>query len=375
MAKPTRDQVQAGLNGWDTTVNNNFIKTFDRPWPVFLHTGDETNLEASFPAASHDECIVIVDHTVLGLQPYVVDQNHPSASARWVILGSQVSLVPIVLNTASTLDWDDRIVLSNPAGAIALTLRPAGEVAGKIIQIKNLSAFTITVTAASNIDGSGTFDLDTQFSSLSVYSDGATYHILPLSGGGGGASAFTGLTDTPANYSGAGSQTVRVNSGATALEFVDPAFTDLSDTPANYSGAGDRNVKVNAGATALEFVDKDEVAFLVAVSDELSVITTGTAKLTFRMPYGLTLTEVRASLTTASATGTVTVDVNEGGVSVFSTLLTIDATESTSTTAAAAAVISDSALADDAEMTIDIDDAGSSADAVGLKVTLIGRKI
>ncbi len=40
------------------------------------------------------------------------------------------------------------------------------------------------------------------------------------SGGGGGASAFLGLTDTPASYSGAALQGVRVNAGATALEFA-----------------------------------------------------------------------------------------------------------------------------------------------------------
>ena len=38
--------------------------------------------------------------------------------------------------------------------------------------------------------------------------------------GGGGGSTFVGLSDTPANFSGAGGKTVKVNSGASALEFV-----------------------------------------------------------------------------------------------------------------------------------------------------------
>jgi hypothetical protein len=38
--------------------------------------------------------------------------------------------------------------------------------------------------------------------------------------GGGGSSTFVGLSDTPANFSGAGGKTVKVNSGASALEFV-----------------------------------------------------------------------------------------------------------------------------------------------------------
>jgi hypothetical protein len=95
---------------------------------------------------------------------------------------------------------------------------------------------------------------------------------------------------------------------------------------------------------------------------------------TFRMPYAFTLTGVRASVTTAPTDATLTVDINEGGVSILSTKLTIDATEKTSTTAATAAVISDSSLADDAEITIDIDQVGSTIAGAGLKVYLIGTK-
>ena len=110
----------------------------------------------------------------------------------------------------------------------------------------------------------------------------------------------------------------------------------------------------------------------IAVSDEETAITTGNAKVTFRMPFAMTLTAVRASLTTASTSGLPTFDINEGGTTILSTKLTIDANEKTSTTAATAAVISDSALADDAEITIDIDVAGTGAK--GAKVYLIGRR-
>ena len=110
----------------------------------------------------------------------------------------------------------------------------------------------------------------------------------------------------------------------------------------------------------------------IAVSDEETAITTGNAKVTFRMPFAMTLTAVRASLSTASTSGLPTFDINEGGTTILSTKLTIDANEKTSTTAATAAVISDSALADDAEITIDIDVAGTGAK--GAKVYLIGRR-
>ncbi len=114
--------------------------------------------------------------------------------------------------------------------------------------------------------------------------------------------------------------------------------------------------------------------FMIALGTESETITTGTAKVTFRMPLALTLKAgnagVRASLTTVSSSGLVTVDINEGGASILSTKLTLDANEKTSLTAAAAVVISDTALADDAEITIDVDTAGTGVK--GLKVTLIG---
>ena len=113
---------------------------------------------------------------------------------------------------------------------------------------------------------------------------------------------------------------------------------------------------------------------VISASDETTDLTTGTAKTTFRMPFAMTLTAVRASVNTAPTGATLTVDINEGGTSILSTKLTIDAGEKTSTTAAAAAVISDSALADDAEITIDIDQIGSTAAGKGLKVTLIGTR-
>lgn len=108
----------------------------------------------------------------------------------------------------------------------------------------------------------------------------------------------------------------------------------------------------------------------LACSDEITALTTGTSKITFRMPRAGTITAVRASLSTAQASGSIfTVDINEAGTSILSTKLTIDNTEKTSTTAVTAPVISDSTIADDAEMSIDIDQVGDGT-AKGLKVTI-----
>lgn len=116
----------------------------------------------------------------------------------------------------------------------------------------------------------------------------------------------------------------------------------------------------------------DTQSFVIAASDETTAITTGTAKVTFRMPYAFTVTAVRASLSTASTSGLPQIDINEGGTTILSTAITIDANEKTSTTAATPPVISDSSLADDAEIIIDIDAAGTGAK--GLKVEIVGRR-
>jgi len=75
---------------------------------------------------------------------------------------------------------------------------------------------------------------------------------------GGGASAFTDLTDAPSAYTGQAGKVVAVNSGETALEFIAggggaSAFTDLSDAPSAYTSQGGKYVRVNTGETGLEF--------------------------------------------------------------------------------------------------------------------------
>lgn len=139
--------------------------------------------------------------------------------------------------------------------------------------------------------------------------------------------------------------------------------------------AGDNSTKAASTAYADNAVAKQSEVLVVACSDETTALTTGTAKVTFRMPFAMTLTSVRASVTTApTGASLLTVDINESGSTILSTKLTIDASEKTSTTAATPAVISDSSLADDAEMTVDIDQIGSTIAGAGLKIYLIGTR-
>ena len=162
-----------------------------------------------------------------------------------------------------------------------------------------------------------------------------------------------GLPFTPSGYTLTGSEV---------------AIVELADGSVVQTTLADIAALASSSATSTQCI-------AIACSDETTALTTGTSKVTFRMPYAMTLTAVRASLTTAQTSGSIfTVDINEAGTSILSTKLTIDNTEKTSTTAAAAPVISDTALADDAEITVDIDQIGDGT-AKGLKVYLIGTPL
>ena len=115
----------------------------------------------------------------------------------------------------------------------------------------------------------------------------------------------------------------------------------------------------------------------VALSDESTAITTGTAKVTMRAPFAMSITSIpRASVNTVSSSGDPTVDINVGGTSILgANKLSIDASEKTSTTATTATTLASNptSISDDAEITFDIDVAGTGAK--GLKVILYYTKV
>jgi hypothetical protein len=210
---------------------------------------------------------------------------------------------------------------------------------------------SVYTTAAGNIAHTNPVELDAAGRATIFLGDGLTYRFVVKNA----ALATIYTVDGIFSFTEAGVQTLITDTLADTI------------TPVLNGGTGADN--------ASDARDNLGIAYpydiMVAVSDEATTdLTTGTAKITFRMPRAMTLTGVKSSLGDASSSGLVTVDINANGASILSTKLSIDATEKTSATAATPAVISDSSLAADDEITIDIDAAGT--DARGLKVYLVG---
>ncbi len=219
------------------------------------------------------------------------------------------------------------------------------------------------VRELSTTTGTGTYDLDGAASNHQTFvagiGDDNTCHYLALDSAGNGWEVGVGtITDAAPD----------------TLARASIIASSNSDTAVNWSAGTRRLMCVWPGNEAAMRTLLGVESIVIALSDETADLETGAPTATFRMPYAFTLTTVRASVTTAPTGATIIVDINESGSTILSTKLSIDATEKTSTTATSAVAISDANLADDAEITIDIDQVGSSVTGAGLKVYLIGNR-
>ena len=172
------------------------------------------------------------------------------------------------------------------------------------------------------------------------------------------------------------------------------SYTDLVDVPATFTPTS--HTHPISDVTNLQTALNDKAAsshthpasqitsfpieLVVACSDETSNLTVGSNKVTFRAPCAFTLTGVRASVNTAPTGSALIVDLNRNGASVIQSIgavstLRIDAgTKSSLSSSQPTLVLSLITIANDAEVTIDIDQVGSTIAGKGLKVVLIGTR-
>ncbi len=180
MSRPTRIEIDNGTAAWDTVVNDDFTYLFDRPLAIAEHAGDESDLEATFPAASYDRCLIWVDHSTDGWTIYFSD------GAIWDALstgggpgGSSILVIESISAVGTIADATTLAVLSGTT--YTATLPAAATVgAGWILYAKKTASGNITLdgNASETIDGSATYVLRYTNQAVLLVSNGTNWLIL-----------------------------------------------------------------------------------------------------------------------------------------------------------------------------------------------------
>lgn len=191
MARPTRIPLVNGQQAWDTVVNDDFKLVLNRPLAICNQqtnestTLTESNLAASYAAASFDDCVVWVEHSVRGATLY------RSNGTSWEIVRGATLLYQRAISALATVqEYDDVIVCGGTTYTV--TLPAASGQRGRIVYIKRNSSGTITIdgNASETIDGSATLDLDDTLEAAVLICDGSNWFVLSSGGGGGAGSGI-----------------------------------------------------------------------------------------------------------------------------------------------------------------------------------------
>lgn len=184
-------------------------------------------------------------------------------------------------------------------------------------------------------------------------------------------------------------------SAASTYQPLDADLTDLADgsltgtlvAAATTSARGSVELATDgetAASVAVQgsdarLVNATKVEIGIALSDETSDNTASSTvpKVTFRMPFAMTITSLRCSLTKAATGGELVVDVHLSGATIMTTnKLSVDASELTSTTAATSHTLTTTSVSDDSLLELFIDQVGTTTDNTGegVKIWIIGTR-
>jgi hypothetical protein len=190
-----------------------------------------------------------------------------------------------------------------------------------------------------------------------------------LVGGGGGTETDPVFVASQAHNITSGHITILGNTSNTNSgdETVTTIKTKLGITTLSGSNTGDQNLS--------NYVVKGNEVYSLAISDEVTSLTTGVAKVTVHWPYTFTLISIFIGVTTAPTGSTLIVDVkNNAGTTIFSTKPSIDISGFTSLTASVPNVLSITSFTKGDKLTVNIDQVGATIPGTGLKIYFIGTK-
>ncbi|CAK9074220.1 Uncharacterized protein (Fragment), partial [Durusdinium trenchii] len=156
--------VNNGENAWDSKLNDNHQNIFDRPIPIYVHTGDLASLQTSFNANQYDQALCWVTDEGPGTGLQLAFSNGTS----WELLSNWEALNRAVQTDNPTspytlLTSDDLVTKTN---STALTLNLPALAAGnrgREVRVKNAAGttnnITITPNGADTVDGAATLVL------------------------------------------------------------------------------------------------------------------------------------------------------------------------------------------------------------------------
>lgn len=130
MARPTKNDIDSGIQNWDGKIDDNDEALFNAPLPIHEHTGDESDLASTFAAAAYDRCSVMVDHTTLGWCRYVSDG---SAWVRMEAVEQRPTVVDLTNSTGGT--GNDTVAAVSGSGDDATINDNFSDVIDKIAEI------------------------------------------------------------------------------------------------------------------------------------------------------------------------------------------------------------------------------------------------
>ena len=189
-------------------------------------TADQTNAEirAAVEAASDSNVFTDADHTKLNSVETGAEVNPTNAEIKTAYEANS--------DTNAFTDAEKTKLSGIATGAEVNVQSDFNATSGDAV-ILNKPTIPSALNDLSDVNTSGVAD-----GKILKYDASASEFIIADDGGsgGGGASAFTGLSDTPANFGGAASKTVKVNAAGNALEFVTVSTDVVDDTTPQLGG-------------------------------------------------------------------------------------------------------------------------------------------
>ena len=130
MARPTKNDIDSGVQGWDGKIDDNFDIVLNGPLPLHEHVGDETDLEVTFPAALFARCFVLVNHTLFGWV------NYFSTGVVWEV-DDPLTRAYVEETATHSQDITDQFVHYTGPGTVDFDLLPAADWAGHTVTLRN----------------------------------------------------------------------------------------------------------------------------------------------------------------------------------------------------------------------------------------------